>query len=159
MQSLHSLCSLSSNRSNLTYWYSCSCDAVVVRKFDDCTWRCTDTLFITWCRDSYRETQQDATVYQNFIIPYFKRSWTCFGRHTAHHQEPKTEQAASGFAWYCGRLSDCSCWTLSGSVPDNVKQRHVRQPITYAKPEAAWAVLGSWWCAMCRPKHVELRLK
>ena len=24
-------------------------------------------------------------AYQNFIIPYFKRSSTCFGRHTAHH--------------------------------------------------------------------------
>jgi hypothetical protein len=44
-----------------------------------------------------RKSQQDATVYQNFIIPYFKGSSTCFGRHTAHHQEPKTAQAASGF--------------------------------------------------------------
>jgi len=41
---------------------------------------------------------KDATVYQNFIIPYFKWSSTCFGRHTAHHQEPKTAQAVSGFA-------------------------------------------------------------
>jgi len=44
------------------------------------------------------KTQQDATVYQNFIIPYFKWSSTCFGRHIAHHQEPKTAQAASSFA-------------------------------------------------------------
>jgi len=35
------------------------------------------------------KTQQDARVYQNFIIPYFKWSLTCFGRHTAYHQEPK----------------------------------------------------------------------
>ena len=27
---------------------------------------------------------------------------TCFGRHTAHHQEPKTAQAASGFAYVEG---------------------------------------------------------
>jgi hypothetical protein len=33
-----------------------------------------------------------------FIIPYFKLSSTRFGRHTAQHQEPKTAQAASGFA-------------------------------------------------------------
>ena len=45
---------------------------------------------------------------------YFIFIWssTCFGRHTAHHQEPKTALAASGFAdvegcWTCG------CWTLS----------------------------------------------
>jgi hypothetical protein len=49
--------------------------------------------------NSYRENpQQDAAVYQNFIIPSFKRNSTCFGRHTAHHQEPKTAKVASGFA-------------------------------------------------------------
>jgi hypothetical protein len=37
--------------------------------------------------------------------------------------------------------------------------RHVQQPSTYAKPEAACAVLGSWWWVVCRPKHVELHLK
>jgi len=44
--------------------------------------------------------QKNATrhnSYQDFITPYFKWSSTCFGRHTAHHQEPKTAQAASGF--------------------------------------------------------------
>jgi len=59
--------------------------------------------------------QQDATVYQNFIIPYFKLSPTCFGRHTAHHQEPKTAQAASGFAYVEGCRA-CSCWNLSGNL-------------------------------------------
>ena len=43
--------------------------------------------------------QQDATVYQIFfIISYFKWSSACLGGHTAHHQETKTAQAASGFA-------------------------------------------------------------
>jgi len=52
--------------------------------------------FLQW------KPQQDATVYHNFIIPYFKWSSTYFGRHTAHHQEPKTAQAASGFAYVEG---------------------------------------------------------
>jgi len=43
-------------------------------------------------------------------------------------------------------------------VPDNVHQLHVQQPSTYDKPEAANAVLGSWWWAVCRPKHVELHI-
>jgi hypothetical protein len=43
-------------------------------------------------------------------------------------------------------------------VPDNVHQLHVQQPSTYEKPEAASAVLGSWWWAVCRPKHVELHI-
>ena len=38
-----------------------------------------------------------------------------FGRHTAYHQEPKTAQAASGFAHVEG-CRTCSFWTLSDSV-------------------------------------------
>jgi len=38
----------------------------------------------------------------------------------------------------------------------NVQQLQVQQPSTYAEPEAASAVLGSWLWAVCRPKHVEL---
>jgi hypothetical protein len=44
------------------------------------------------------------------------------------------------------------------TVPDNVHQLHVQQPSTYKKSEAASAVLGSWWWAVCRPKHVELHI-
>jgi hypothetical protein len=41
-------------------------------------------------------------------------------------------------------------------VPDNVHQPNAQQPSTYKKREAASAVLGSWWWAVCCPKHVEL---
>jgi hypothetical protein len=41
----------------------------------------------------------------------------CFGRHTAHHQEPKTALTACDFAyWYVECCWTCSCWTLSGRV-------------------------------------------
>ena len=39
-------------------------------------------------------------------------SSTCFGRHTTHHQEPKTALTASGFACVKGCWT-CSCWRLS----------------------------------------------
>jgi hypothetical protein len=52
--------------------------------------------------------QQDATVYQNFYFIFIWSS-TCFGRHTAHHQEPKTALAASCFAYVKG------CWPCSWS--------------------------------------------
>ena len=39
----------------------------------------------------------------------------CFGRHTAHHQEPKTPLAASGFSYVEGCWT-CSWWTLSGTL-------------------------------------------
>jgi len=32
---------------------------------------------------------------------------------------------------------------------------NVQQPFMYAKPEAASAVLSSWWWAVCLPKYVE----
>jgi len=104
-----------------------------------------------------KKIQQDATVYQNFYYSIFIWSSTCFGRHTARHQEPKTALAASGFP-YVKVCRTCSWWTLSGTVPDNVHQLHVQQLSTYEKPEAASAVLGSWWQAVCRPKHVELHI-
>jgi hypothetical protein len=107
---------------------------------------------------------------QQYIKILFIHIWrsTCFGRHIAHHQDPKTGIAASDFV-YVESCWTCSCWTLSGTVildavrksytlPDSVQQLHLQQPSTYAKPEAASAVLGSWWWAVCRPKHVELHI-
>ena len=87
--------------------------------------------------------QQCIKIYYSMFI----WSSTCFGRHTAHHQELKTALAASGFAYVKG------CWTLTASSNLNVQQ-----PFTYAKPEAASTVLGSWWWAVCRPKRVELHI-
>jgi hypothetical protein len=71
------------------------------------------------------ENPKQAVTDINFYYSVFKLSSTCFGRHTAHQQEPNTIQAASR------------------TLPDNVQQLYVRQPFTYAKPEAACAVLGS----------------
>ena len=96
-------------------------------------------------------------MYQNFYFIFIWSS-TCFGRKTAHHQEPKTALAASGFyTWKAvGRVVVGRC--QAQYVPDNVQQLHVQQPSTYEKPEAASAVLGSWWWALRRPKHVGLHM-
>jgi len=103
---------------------------------------CIIVQFLRW------KTQQDATVYQNFIIPHFKWSSTCFGQHATHHQEPETAQAASGFAYMEGCWM-CSCWTLSGSIytlPDNVQQLHVWQPSTYAVVGCCQHIYATWQC-------------
>jgi len=50
-----------------------------------------------------------------FYYSIFIWSSTCFGRHTAHHQEPKTALAASGFSYVEGWWT-CSWWTLSGTL-------------------------------------------
>jgi len=44
-------------------------------------------------------------MYRNFYYSIFIWSSTCFGRHTAHHREPKTALAFSGFSYLVG------CWT------------------------------------------------
>ena len=79
---------------------------------------------VTWCsvsllgakrrkRNSHRNSQKDATVNQNLLFHVYT-SATCLGGKTAHHQEPKTALASSGFAYVKGCWT-CSCWTLSAS--------------------------------------------
>jgi len=78
-----------------------------------------------------------------FIIPYLYEARTCFGRHTAHHQEPKTILLASGFAYVKGRWT-CGCWTKSvvvGSVRPDHDQQHCYHHAPTVKPEAATAVV------------------
>jgi len=86
-----------------------------------------------------------------FYLIFIWRS-TCFGRHTAHHHKPKTALASYGFA-YVEICWTCGCWTLSES--SNYKSNNLPR---MQKPEDASAVLGSWWWAVCRPKHVELHI-
>jgi hypothetical protein len=67
-------------------------------------------------------------------------SSTCFGRHTAHHHEPKTVLAASGFLYVEGCWA-CSWWTLSG-LTTSANYTPI-SPLRMKKPEAASADLGS----------------
>jgi hypothetical protein len=94
-----------------------------------------------------------------FYYSVFIWNSTYFGLHTAHHQEPKTALAASGFSHVEGCWT-CSWWKLSDTdtVPNNVYQLHVQQPSTYVNPETASSVIGFWWLAVCRLKHVKLHI-
>jgi hypothetical protein len=49
------------------------------------------------------------------LYSLFIWSSTCFGRHTAHHQEPKTALTAFGFSHVEGCWT-CGWWTLSGTL-------------------------------------------
>jgi hypothetical protein len=69
-----------------------------------------------------RKIKQDTAMYQNFIILYFLWSSTCFGRHTAHHQEPITTLAASGFSYVKGCLDVYLVDVVRHSVSDSVHQ-------------------------------------
>jgi hypothetical protein len=60
---------------------------------------------------------ENPTKCNNVSKLYFIFIWSSafFGWHTAHHQDPRTEVAASGSA-YVVRCCTCSCWTLSKYV-------------------------------------------
>jgi hypothetical protein len=81
-----------------------------------------------------------------FCCSIFMWSSKCFGRHTAHHQEPKTALAATGFSY----VEVVGC--VAGPPATHPTT------FTYWKVEAASAVLGSWWWAVCHLKHVELHI-
>ena len=60
--------------------------------------------------------KEKPTRYNNVTkFYYFIFIWssTCFGRNTAHHQQPKTALTASGFSYMKGCWT-CNWWTLSG---------------------------------------------
>jgi len=78
-------------------------------------------------------------------IYYFKVYWTCFERHTAHHQELKTVFAA------------CSLYVhvVTGRYQSWVGKFFFPVTTWAYKPEAANTVWSSWWWAVCHSKHVE----
>jgi hypothetical protein len=65
-------------------------------------------LFVTWNTIIHKENPTRCNSVPKFYLIFIWSS-THFARHTAHHQEPKTALAASGFAYVEG------CWTLSAS--------------------------------------------
>ena len=62
----------------------------------------------------HKEKSTKRNNVSKFYYSIFIWSSICFGRHTAHHQEPKTTLAAYGFSYMEGCWA-CSWWTLSGS--------------------------------------------
>ena len=90
-----------------------------------------------------KKNQQDATMYQNFIIPYLYEAQYVSGdtppiiRSLKLHWQPLVLHT-----WeVVGRVVGGRC--QAHTMPDNVHQLHVQQPSRYAKPEATSAVLGS----------------
>ena len=80
----------------------------------------------------------------------FMWSSTCFGRHTAHHQELKTALATSGFAYVKG------CWTLRLLDADSRSARPrptaLLPPRSNGKPEADTAVIELLMMGMRMPE-------
>jgi len=63
----------------------------------------------------HKENPTRCNCVSKFYSSIFIWSSTCFGRHTAHHREPKTALAASGFSYVRGCWT-CRWWTLSGNA-------------------------------------------
>ena len=90
-------------------------------------WRAVDmrpsTAFLLLCHrarqfDRTLHTEKSNKMQQCIKIYYCIFTWssTCFGRHTAHHQEPETALAAYGLHNTVESCWTCACWTLSCRV-------------------------------------------
>ena len=63
----------------------------------------------------HKENPTRCNNISKFYYSIFIWTSTCFGQHTAHHQEPKTALAASDFSYMEGCWT-CGWWTLSGTL-------------------------------------------
>jgi len=95
----------------------------------------------------HKERSNKMQQYIRCYCAVFVWSSTCFGRHTAHHQKPKTELAASAFC-------TCSWWTLSGYAwqhrpTTRTKSRGCQFSFRFlmmggVSPETCWASYKYW---------------
>jgi len=94
----------------------------------------------------------------NFVIPYLYEDQHFSGETPPIIRSLKLHWQPLVFhTWKV--VCTCSWWTLSGTVCLTTSTNYTyKQPSTYEKPEVASESLGSWWWAMCRPKHVELHI-
>ena len=99
-------------------------------------------FLLTLNHDARNHEFKNATMYQNCIIPYSYEA-----QHVSGDSPPIIRclklrwQPLVFHTWkVVGRVVGGTC---AISVPDNVHQLHVQRPVTYEKPEAASAVLGS----------------
>jgi hypothetical protein len=108
----------------------------------------------------HRENPTKCNNVTKFYYSVFIWSSTCFGRHTAHHQEPKTVLAASGFSYVEGCWT-CSYWA-SGTAPFlttstnwYLSHRYCYLPLVtvWQIPDAVdTVVLRSWWWVEVPPE-------
>jgi len=100
-------------------------------------------MFVNPCvivRFIKKKIQQDATTYQNFIIPYLYEAQHVSGNTPPIFRSLKLHWPTLVFRTWkvVGRIVGRHC-QAQYTVPDNPHQLHAQQPSTYEKPEAASA--------------------
>jgi len=112
---------------------------------------CTSSLWFCIRERLWTLRLLDATGYQNLLFHVYMK----LNMFRATHRPSSGAQNCTSSLWFC--ISE-RLWTLRLLDAVSVQQPQRQQPFTYAKPEAASAVLSSWWWAVCRPKHVEFHI-
>jgi len=103
----------------------------------------------------YKERSNKMQQCIKFYYSLLKWSLTCFGRTPPIIRSLKLHWQSLVF-YTLKVVYTCSWWTLSGTLCLTTSSKCTyKQPSTYEKPETTSEVLGSWWWAVCRPKHVE----
>ena len=93
---------------------------------------------------------QQTKSYKAWIFTTFIFTLKFVFTFTCKIQQYGALQVSKGAQRHCSHLRHIDVFS--------VHQLHVQQPSTHAKPEAASTVLGSWWWAVFRPKHIELHI-
>ena len=108
-------------------------------------------VLISFCRKMYISWE----IY--FRVPRYEFwtwcSWIRASQYNSQRKSNKIKQCIKNFVTYLYEAQH-----VSGDTSPIIRSLILKQPSTYAKAEAASAVLGSWWWEMCRPKHVELHI-
>jgi len=87
-------------------------------------------IIVQFVKKNPRRCNNVSKLYYSLFI----WSSTCFGQHTAHHQEPKTALAASGVSYVEGCWT-CSLWPFSGTVCLAMSTSYTSNNLPRIKPQ------------------------
>jgi hypothetical protein len=136
--------------------------------------QCLVFLFVVFrksdCRPDVRgsvhfskiHTEKSNKMQHCIKLYYFVFIWssTCFGRHTARHQEPKSALVASGFAYVEGCWT-CGCWTLTAKLGEWWKcwiVSSTTRPLVFIWLRAFLFRTCSVWSIIFFQKHLPIQI-
>ena len=106
--------------------------ASLLRQFGNMVKTVLSLMFMDPCIIVYRNSQQDATAYQNLLFHVYMK----LHMFRATHRPSSGAQNCTTSLWFCIRERLLHVEVASNNL-------NIQQPFTYAKPDAANAVLSS----------------
>jgi hypothetical protein len=114
---------------------------------------CCQVAYATWQRPTtaHPTTYYDIMQNQRLLVQFYSPD---DGRCVVRNMLLDVRQPSTILCKTGGCLCSFKLLMMGGVSPETCCWTSDNLPRYYAKPEAAYAVLSSWWWAVCRPKHV-----